>query len=599
MIVQTYERSDAWASPAKFFDWFSVDPSRFIMRSADDRSWNTVNRRLNYPLVERALQCQATVGFFSRKWTRCLILDVDLHSARAPWTTHPEHLIRARELLAEAFDQPSLFVRTPRGFHMIYFLSEKRHTSTLRNWAAARASQIDLSPCTLDIAPSHSRGLRIPGLANSRTGDFEIPGESLMRIYAAPDLRRRGGTGRPGRKSNHGKANLSQLTFRAGESNETYLRAIARLYRQGVSEAEACETLAQKLVNDGYSGDLSRDAELVRRVASSYRNLSRKNFQGAASADRARKQEMPEWIWRVALSSPFKHPQKERFAEFLAMLHSWQSRLSDERRGDGDAYEERCQLYPGHGRRARSGAIPLPSVLMRRAYQRYPRFTAYLQELGYLEPMFAERRPFQHDSELSESVPGLCRYFTFKPATISSEGEPQSYCNIVVVSATPALLCEMKQRHTVPRQSLMRQRVLACLIDGYALEDDIIRGSKGNITKKQIALLCSRDPDLRRSAMRSKQGSPVPVIHLRTVKLEELGFRPHESNMSIVERGIRDALLLLRDEVIIPEQRSARLKAMTRLLLATELRNPAFGRQFSTLFQRAVSRESKEKLSCA
>jgi len=103
MIVQSYERSDILASPEMFFAWFSVDRSRFIMRNRDDTSWNTVNGRLGYTLVERALQCQATVGFFSRKWTRCFILDVDLHRVADPWATHAEHLICAREILTDVF----------------------------------------------------------------------------------------------------------------------------------------------------------------------------------------------------------------------------------------------------------------------------------------------------------------------------------------------------------------------------------------------------------------------------------------------------------------------------------------------------------------
>lgn len=585
MIVDAYERSDVWTSPAKFFDWFSVDPSRFIIRSADDRSWNTVNRRLNYSLVERALHCQATVGFFSRKWTRCLILDVDLHSAPAPWSTHTEHLIRARDLLAQAFDQPSLFVRTPRGFHMIYFLNEKRHATTLRDWAAARASHLDLSPCTLDIAPSHSRGLRIPGLPNSRTGDFGIPGEALMRIYAAPDLRRRGGAARTGRKSNQGKADLSRLSFRAGESNESYLRAVARLYREGVNEAEACEALTRKFASDGYAGDLSLGAELARRVASSYRNLRRKVIHSRAGTGKRRSPEIPEWIWRVSLASPFKHPQKERFAEFLTMLHSWQSRLSDERRGDGDAHDRRCQVYPGHGRRSASGAIPLPSVLMRKAYQRYPLFTAYLQELGYLEQKFSERRPFHYDAELTETIPGLSRYFLFQPPTISSQGEPQSYCNIILVSATPALLCEMKQQQRVRRQSPLRTRVLACLINGFAPEDSIIEAT--GLTKKQITLLCSRDPDLRRTRFRRNNGSPVNVIHQRSLDWKAAGFIACRSNTDIVARGIGEALLALRDELEPGETPGeARLRAMTHMILASELADPALSRQFSVLFRR-------------
>ena len=589
MIVQSYERSDILASPEMFFAWFSVDRSRFIMRNRDDTSWNTVNGRLGYTLVERALQCQATVGFFSRKWTRCFILDVDLHRVADPWAMHAEHLICAREILTDAFAQPSLLVRTPRGFHMIYFLNEKRHATTLREWAATRIKSLDLRPCTIDIAPAHNRGLRISAIANCRTGSFEMPGESLMPVYCAPDLRRRAArSARKARTRSARRIDLQLITFRAGESNDAYLRAIAKLHREGMTEAEAIEILTEKFQADGYHGDLSLDAELERRVASSYRNLSLKRFTGQRNEVCAREESVPEWIWRVSLASPFKHAQKERFAQFLSMLYSWKGQLAKERSGDGDAHEQRSQFYPGHARRSKTGAIPLPSVLMRRAYQRYPRFTAYLTQLGLLEQMFAERRPFQNDPELMEAVPGLCRYFSLKHATNSSLAEPQSYYNTIIVPASPRLLREMKQRHRAPRQSNIRQRVLACLAGGCALEDDIVQASAGNISKKQLASLCSRDPNLRRTRVRTDSGEVRNVLHDRSTDLEAAGFVAYRTNTEIVERGLADALLAMRDELEWGEEPGLnRVRAKTRAILAPEMHSSSLQRQFNVLFSRA------------
>lgn len=590
MIVQTYERSDAWTSAAQFLQWFSVDPSRFLLRKSDSTAWQTVNSRLGHARVERVLQSRGTAGFFSRQWTSSLILDVDLHRAPAPWTINSSHLFRARDLLIRVFGVPSLYARTPRGLHMIYFLSEKRQATTLREWAAAQARQLDLGLCTLDIAPCHRRGIRIPALANCTTGDLETLGEATMRIYTAPDLRRqanhRGGGARRKAKLRESEIDLDGLAFRVGGSNQPYLHAITGLYRQGFSEEEASANLKKKFANDGYSGDLSNKSELERRVASSYQNFRRLNINISRKSQRNNSEnaEIPEWILRAAMRSPFPQAQKERFVRFVSMLSSWQAFLLKEHRGDGTAYQQRCQMYPGHHRRSASGAIPLPSVLMRKEYQRYGNFITYLQEANYLRKVFPERRPFSIDTELAETIPGLCRYFVFEPATISSQGEPELY-NIILVRATPVLLCELKRQHRARRPSVLRAKVLASLAKGVAIEDCIEEAT--GVTKKQIALLCSRDPDLRRTQVKNAEGKLVNVIHERRIDLAAEGFKVYRSGSKIVARGISDALLALRDELEPGETPTeARLRAMTEVILALESGAPALKRQFSTLFRR-------------
>ena len=134
--------------------------------------WTTRNSYLTDQLIEQAISAQLTLGYLQGSITTVLGVDIDNHRGK-PEAYQLTRYEQIREKLGDI--PPSTLVRTPRGLHAYWYLSQPFPTELLCGLAKEKLGKIP----EVEIKPDMRNALRIP-----QEGKFIDP-ETFRPLYGS------------------------------------------------------------------------------------------------------------------------------------------------------------------------------------------------------------------------------------------------------------------------------------------------------------------------------------------------------------------------------------------------------------------------------
>ncbi|MBL8021084.1 MAG: hypothetical protein JNM27_15540 [Leptospirales bacterium] len=566
----------------------------------DDSGWHFCDTRLRRDQIEKAIQGEITLGFFSTHSTRLLIFDVDAHVEGISDARRAQSLIQRALRIIKAMDRdPALAFRTPRGLHLWYLFDYPRSVTLLHAWAASRFQKQTL-PKQVELFPQPYRAIRIPAkdcLVDPITMEPR-KWDGHLTVESAPDFRAEAPSTFV--RKNHRRQLtpmdiarlLNEARFRRGQTNRVLVDLVRHLARGFVPEAVAYELLTEKLSADGYVGDLE-GKRLQQRIASLYRDIPRRIARKEA-------EELPpvlvDYIRELTRRSPFKPKRKERLHEFLSDLFRWVTYLNNLSAGER---AERRDKYPYWEMNMRKGWYPIPTITMKQWKANYLPFLNWLLDEGFLITRTSYRvtghLPYEQDGKVGRLIAGSCRYFEIPDfAVILRGGVPEILNTVrVVVRRTgdhDAYLSSFHALETGALHAIVSSWLLnQTLRDEHSLREYYHQQTNGRLSASSLANFVKRsrdvfsvqaiDPKGRSYRLVMKEGEQLPPGWLRIAS-------PSESML----QAIRQAATFLLDH----ESRSIdQLKAKTRDFLGEHMVRREIQRNFPSLFKQAMKQLTK------
>ena len=355
--------------------------------------WKTESRYLSTSTIEKSILGLITAGFYLTTAPNVLGVDIDDHKSLGD-----AFLLSVYEQVCERLRcLPSLLVKSPRGLHAFWFLTERLPWAVLEECANERLQGIPV-----DIRPSPYQALRIP--VESRLLDpgnlqlLNLPIEAVLPSARAihtsaifgtdylPDEIRESLQGKKGRWKmiqalpRIEKIEADLLPFHDGMSNDVYCELVAFYKRAGLDEEQAYYRFVVCLVQSpGYSGSLRNPTELRRRIASSYRNLQWKPRQTPAQTDLFHLQ----IAQNIADLSPFAVQRRKPIEQFILQILEYKS-YHDEIRSDPVQVTKYTYFYPYYRQFAKAGLYPLPSTFLKATNSQYQTLMPWLRDIEFL-----------------------------------------------------------------------------------------------------------------------------------------------------------------------------------------------------------------------
>jgi len=402
------------SSAEVFVKMFNPFRSRYAYQGhsplLDEPWWSTQNQYLKTPMIENAILGQLVIGFFLTTTTTVLGVDIDDHQRRGDG-----YLLAVYERVVRALrSYPSIAVKSPRGFHAFWILSERLPWIVLNDVARERLKGIPI-----EIKPTPEQALRIP--AESHLIDPEnmqllnIPFEAVapaMRLhhpsemfstdYVPDAVRESLQKKRSNLRLVHAIPRLEQvekgaLPFQNGGTNEAFLQLCCAYRCAGLDTDQAFYRFILCLAQSpGYTGDLRNQRRLLRRIESEYRSNP---YQPKAAPIQYDLFDV-SFAEDLAARSPFSVQRQKPIELFILRILRWKH-LHDEILKDNGQTAFWDYLYPFYRKNRSEGYYPLAAKFLRTANKRYEQLLPWLIDVKFIEPA-----PYRYSPKV-----GICKYY--------------------------------------------------------------------------------------------------------------------------------------------------------------------------------------------
>lgn len=393
--------------------------------------WYAIDRRMDLPLLQRALDGKTTIGWYASFRSPVFGVDIDDHRTGGWSRDYTAPRGRLRDLYQATVERigrlPSVVFSSPRGLHAYYLLTELVHIDNLRQSVKAQIGEVPV-----EIKPTAHTTLRVPAkkrvrdpvsLASTWTGSPDEFEWTSLTQHAPADLfgddwrttlrvgAHRDGVARVTRKREHaarvagdGIPSLEEvestiMPFKNGQTyRQTFLLGVA-CRRAGI-RLEKAIAIGYDWLNRSpdYTGGLLRnERELEQRLEHIYEkgpestSVPRVHVELTPAVDAV--------IERLTCSHPFVKQRTKSVRRFLQSLAEWKA-LHDSIGNDRAETARYDDAYPYYAVNRNSGLYPLPSALLERWNKNYVSMLRWLISAGVLTDASAYS-PRQH----------VCRYY--------------------------------------------------------------------------------------------------------------------------------------------------------------------------------------------
>ena len=413
-----------------FVDLHKPYRKKYITRHASEGElftgtrWSHKNDFLSYGLIKEAIEGVLTLGYFASTITQVVGVDIDNHRNYSDgW------LLNIYTQVVERFGAyPSVLVRTPRGLHAFWYLTQPYSTEIIKDYTEQRLEGLlDF----IDIRPDVNNALRIPvedNLLDPETLEpIRQPAKLVMQSaeqYNAISLffqewqqqlptethqnkRKKFALFRRGEKINEGEQRIAPFGFINGQTNPQFLQ-LAVLYRtNGLDVDTAYERMLMLLERSHlYTGNLKR--RLRKRLEWEYNNN-----QYTPKPVETQPTLFDQQIIDYAVeNSPFAYQRDEGIRRFVKELLKWRN-YQDEIMKSPSEVAVWNYYYRYYWKNRKEGYYPLPHSLLKQWNKRYNELLPFLIELGVLKPS-----PYGYSA--SSNGTGVSKYYSI------IQGEPPS-----------------------------------------------------------------------------------------------------------------------------------------------------------------------------
>lgn len=392
--------------------------------------WRHRNRFLSNGLINEAIKGILTLGYFASTITQVVGIDIDNHRNYSDgW------LLNIYSQVVERFGAyPSVLVRSPRGLHAFWYLTQPYSTEIIIDYTKERLQGL-LN--FIDIRPDVNNALRIP------VEDNLLDPETLEPLRQSAELvmqsaeqhnaialffqewrqqlpreaqrtkRQKLTILRKGEQIAEGEQRIAPFGFINGQTNPQFLQ-LATLYRtNGLDVDTAYERMLMLLERSHlYTGNLKR--RLRKRLEWEYNNN-----QYTPKPVETQPTLFDQQIIDYAVeNSPFAYQRDEAIRRFVKELLKWRN-YQDEIMKNPSEMAVWNYYYRYYWKNRKEGYYPLPKTLLRQWNKRYYELLPFLIELGVLKPS-----PYGYSA--SPNGTGVSKYYSI------IQGEPPSESQDVV-----------------------------------------------------------------------------------------------------------------------------------------------------------------------
>lgn len=396
----------------------------------DGPRWATRTAFLKTSYIQEAIAGITTLGYFANTITNVLGIDIDNHrNYSETWL-----LDLYNQVVERLRCKPSILVKSPRGLHAYWYLTQPIATNILTELAKSKLQGIPV-----EIKPDTQTALRIPVANNlidpTTFAPLHDTAENIMGTaerYQVGELflenwehiTSRTTTERPRNKRtqhslfknaaklSRGEAEIAPGGFTPHHSNEQFLK-LALLYRtSGLDLETAYDRMTAVMARSYlYYGELKQPRRLRDKLKCEYSHNETayeptETYQGLF--------DLPI-IEQVLKESPFANQRNEPIKIFLQRLFSWKH-FQDEIASNPAEMQVWNFYYKYYWKNRKEGYYPLPKTLLRRWNGHYYEIIPFLEKLGILEPS-----PYGYSATGNGN--GICKYYRINiEALVGKEG---------------------------------------------------------------------------------------------------------------------------------------------------------------------------------
>ena len=387
-------------------------------------AWSHRNDFLSDYLINEAIEGVLTLGYFASTITQLVGVDIDNHRNYSEgW------LLNIYGQVVERFGvYPSVLVRTPRGLHAFWYLTQPYSTEIIKDYTKERLEGLlDF----IDIRPDVNNALRIPvedNLLDPETLEpLRQPARLVMQSaeqYNAITLffqewqqqlptetqqnkRRKVALFRHGEKITSGEQRIAPFGFISGKTNGQFLD-LALLYRTNGLDLEAAYERMLMLLERSYryTGDLRKRLRV--RLEWEYNN-NQYTPKPVETQPTLFDQQIIDY---AVAKSPFAYQRDEAIRRFVKELLKWRN-YQDEIMKNPSEMAVWNYYYRYYWKNRKEGYYPLPHSLLKQWNKRYNDLLPFIIELGVLKPS-----PYGYSA--SSNGTGVSKYYGI------IQGEPPS-----------------------------------------------------------------------------------------------------------------------------------------------------------------------------
>lgn len=364
-----------------------------------DTNWRTKNAFLSDIDINEAIKGVITLGYFASTITQVVGVDIDNHKNRAEsWL-----LSIYDQIVAKFNAYPSVLVRSPRGLHAFWYLTQPYSTEIIKEYTKQRLNGLlDY----VDIRPDTSNALRIPVEENlldpetleplNQSASFVMQTAERYNAIAlffqewqqqlptkqnTPHIKRqRLNMLKNGAKIVDRESEIVPYGFINGKTNQPFLD-LALLYRTNGLDIDTAYERFIMLLNRShlYTGDIKR--RLRKRLEFEYKKNqykpSEKEYQPTLFDQQT--------INYAVDNSPFATQRNNPIRHFMTELLKWRN-VHDQVAKNPVSMQNLNYYFKYYWKARKEGYYPLPQTLLKRWNKRYYELLPYLTELGILEP---------------------------------------------------------------------------------------------------------------------------------------------------------------------------------------------------------------------
>lgn len=387
--------------------------------------WRTIEGRLSYNLIEKALVEKETIGFYTTYATRVIGFDIDNHNTNDLYNLN-DTLIQKYNKVVKIMEgeYPSLVFLSPRGLHCYYLLNQLLPFSIIQMILQSKVSKIG----SVELLPTPKHSLRIPSKKrqlsptnlepikyNITNIHYYNPVYLFLYDHIPKILRERFSKGDNVTRTLYEEQRISKversfLPFVSGNTNDKFLRLSALYFYARLSVPQATSRFLSLLKISNYKGDLKRIKRLEDRIESNYRTLSKKKFfyiEENANLELFDR----ELIENIIKKSPFAKQREHKLRVFLIRLFNYVN-YHQSLKADHNMFLLYSYIYFPYYRKYREeNTFPLPSVMMDNWNSRYNEIIDFLVEIKVLK--------LKHEYYYDKDDPELnrCRYYEINKMT--------------------------------------------------------------------------------------------------------------------------------------------------------------------------------------
>jgi len=387
-------------------------------------NWCERNNYLTDKRIGKAITNEKPAGYFSTTITNVIGIDMDDHHSGG-WIdnrTPTEQLKNNYYKLLDCFDTPSVAVRSPRGIHAYYWLTDKLPARIIIDLTKQKIGDI------AEVRPTTDKGLRLPVMKNMVHPENLTPVNNSEIKYIQPhflfDDRFTPNYQREAIKYNPNRLKYQTVKMieiegrfmpYQGSTNES-LCILGCIYKRArLTIEEASRRFTVLLQATGYQGELTNQHRLKQRLESVYKNS--KDYSGDYKRHEIESSLFDEPITNILVDNcPFVRQRKEPLRRFVAGILDWINYQDS-------IYQNKTELafwnylYPYYRHNMKNGFYPLPRSILRNSYDRYNYFMPYLINSGFLipAPFKAFSSKYKHFGEI-----GSCQHYKIERENVKN-----------------------------------------------------------------------------------------------------------------------------------------------------------------------------------